>query len=69
MIPKESVASNATLHSTCEGYVQTGLLEALFNFSMGLCLSKLCANPLRKRCHRTSFREGKETYFMHLVSC
>lgn len=40
-----------------------------FNFSMGLCLSKLYANPLRKKCHKTSFREGKKTYFIHLVSC
>lgn len=37
-----------------------GPLAALFNFTMGLCLSKLYANPLRKKCHKTSFREGKK---------
>lgn len=29
---------DAALHFKCEGCVQTGLLAALFNFSMGLCV-------------------------------
>lgn len=37
-----------------------GLLSGLFSFSMGLCLSKLSANPLRKKYHRTSFRRVKK---------
>lgn len=32
-----------------KGLCETGLLEVLFNFSMGLCLSKLHANSVRKR--------------------
>jgi hypothetical protein len=69
MVPKESITNEAALHSKWEGCVQMGPLAALFNFTMGLCLSKLYANPLRKKYHKTSLREGKKTYFIHLVSC
>lgn len=53
-----------------KGLYKMGPLSVLFNFSMGLCLSKLHANSVRKRnATKLLLRKRKKAYFMRRVSC